>query len=465
MKTLLFFTGTVFILCAFFIIMRGFAQSDAKNRQKIALETLSRLWSKRKEAVLTIEELAHIWRQYIPETEKRDFRHPLYLHAEINEFYELHIKGKVYFSGAAVKVIEEILDLLDREGDCPSVVNTQGEAEAHLDKDAYDILAQTTLLRHSLNVAVEMMHALGSSGPILPKALISAIGHDLGKLPSFRKTLYSMGDHPLITLTILEQVRGFRDLPYRNEIVKAIKDHHRSSRGLLGEALKEADQSARRKEMSVHVKTIREKGIYDNNSEQTIPVRNHTNAQGPSAHALNPDQQEKPDIFGENEEPGREKEKVTIKEVPLPWFDPDEFMEAIRPHINKLNGGRWDAFSMKDGYVYVQVKTIWETAKALARKRGDQSMLIGDSDEGLRRNILYTIVSRLRTEKDAIARGLIKDEYFGAPFIVRMRDGKEFTKGYYTPFKAEVFAERVSELERRKVGKIKDIVEVIPKFE
>jgi hypothetical protein len=64
----------------------------------------------------------------------------------------------------------------------------------------------------------------------------------------------------------------------------------------------------------------------------------------------------------------------------------------------------------------------------------------------------------------SIALGLVKDEYFGAPFIVRMSDGKEFSKGYYTPFTAEAFGCSVSEFEKIKPGRLKGIVAVVPKF-
>jgi len=120
---------------------------------------------------------------------------------------------------------------------------------------------------------------------------------------------------------------------------------------------------------------------------------------------------------------------------------------------------------MSNGYVYFQVKILWEVVKKIARRKGNTEVLLGDADESMRQNILFSIVNRLRTDKDAIARGLIQDKYFGAPFIVTMRDGKKFDKGYYTPFVAEVFTSTVSELEARKVGKLKDIVDVSPKYE
>lgn len=46
-----------------------------------------------------------------------------------------------------------------------------------------------------------------------------------------------------------------------------------------------------------------------------------------------------------------------------------------------------------------------------------------------------------------------------------MKDGTEYKKGYYTPFMAEAFTSTVSELEALKVGRLKQIREVAPKFE
>ena len=103
-----------------------------------------------------------------------------------------------------------------------------------------------------------------------------------------------------------------------------------------------------------------------------------------------------------------------------------------------------------------------EAAKKLGRSNPDIALM--NSDRELRRNILYSIVCNLRREKDAIARGLIKDGYFGGPFIVRMQDGKELST-YYTPFNAEVFGETVSYFEGLKTGKIQEIEEVRPKIQ
>ena len=119
---------------------------------------------------------------------------------------------------------------------------------------------------------------------------------------------------------------------------------------------------------------------------------------------------------------------------------------------------------MANGYVYVQVGLLWSVTKKVARINGDPSVLIADSDEELRTNILYSIVERLKTEANAIARGLIRDGYFSAPFVVTMRDGTVHSKASYVPFNLEAFGMLTSELESQKYGKVREIVDVTPKW-
>jgi hypothetical protein len=417
------------------------------NKKEIALDALSTIWSRHRNTVVSLEQLAGIWRkdagQPPVEAEGMVFNHP-----EMHDFHNEYVKDRTFSVTPAGKVVKEILGLLDREGDCPSVVNTKGEAEGYLDKNAYDVLAGVTLYQHTLSVAREMVKAFKGSAAVLPKVLIASLGHDLGKLPSYRKTLYSMGDHPLMSITILEGLKGYRELPYKDEITRAIADHHRNPKGLLGEKLKEADHAARRMEMARnvqgHMKEAERKPDGPEQLSQPTPIA----------------ETDRECIFITHSK--EEKERVSLKEIPLPWFDADRFMVELKPYINRLVGPRWGAFSMPDGYVYFQTGVLEEVAKKLGK--GDPDISLMDSDRELKRNILYSIVCNLRRQKDAIARGLIKDGYFGGQFIVRMRDGKEHGF-YYTPFNAEAFGEAVSYFESLKAGKIKEIAEVSPKIQ
>ncbi len=93
----------------------------------------------------------------------------------------------------------QILKILDQEGHCPSVVNMHGDVEGSWDENTYRILAQTTLLDHSLNVAEQVVQLLSDSKAwhVIPDTMIAALAHDLGKLESMRGYLYSLGEHPL----------------------------------------------------------------------------------------------------------------------------------------------------------------------------------------------------------------------------------------------------------------------------
>ena len=74
------------------------------------------------------------------------------------------------------------------------------------------------------------------------------------------------------------------------------------------------------------------------------------------------------------------------------------------------------------------------------------------------RQVLFTIVHHLRVEHDVIARGLIKDAFFGGYFTVSRKIGKNM-KGYYTPFHAEAFGS-IAEMEQAKPALLRDIQRV-----
>ena len=423
------------------------------NKKEIALEALSTIWSRHRNSEISLEQLACLWRNQAGQILPRETENLTFEHTEIQDFYDEYVKERTFSAIPAGAVVNEILQLLDREGDCPSVVNGKGEAEGLTDKNAYDVLAGVKLYRHTLDVAEEMIKAFKGSAAMLPKVLIAALGHDLGKLPSFRKTLYSLGDHPLISVTILEGLPGYAGLPYKDELNKAIVDHHRYPKGLLGEKLKEADQDARRAEIATNIQERPAVG-------GTGPEPGRPDEPLQPAPKVEADPAEKDSIFITHAK--KEKEKVKLKEVSLPWFDAERFLAELKPYINRLDGQRWSAFSMPDGHVYFQAGVLEEAAKKLGK--GNPDIALMDSDKELKRNILYSVVCLLRREKDAIARGLIKDGYFGGPFIVLMQDGREISS-YYTPFNAETFRETVSYFEGLKEERLKEIEEVRPKIQ
>ncbi len=434
---------------------------EAGDKKEIALEALSSIWTRHKNTEVSLEQLAGIWRirdiqPQISGGKKMTFRHP-----EIQDFYEKYVKGKVFSSTPAGGVVVEILSLLDHEGDCPSVASGNTESDGKMDKNAYDLLAKVPLYQHSLHVAEELLRTFDASAAPSPKILMAALGHDLGKLPSYRKTLYTLGDHPAMSQTILETLEGYKDLPYRDEVSRAIASHHRNPQGVLEEKLKEADMAARRMELAQNVREHRETVTGAGPLASSPLPADRPQVAAPARPATPQAGKDAADNGFATYAPEK-KEIVTLKEIPLAWFDADLFLAELKPYINRLDGARWGAFSMSDGHVYFQAGVIEEAARKLGK--GDPDIALMGADRELKRNILYTIICILRREKDAIARGLIKEGYFGGPFIARMKDGREMSF-YYTPFNAEAFGETVSYFEGLKEGKIKEIEDVQPKIQ
>ncbi len=142
------------------------------------------------------------------------------------------------------------------------------------------------------------------------------------------------------------------------------------------------------------------------------------------------------------------------------WFDAALFLNELKPYINKMFGRRFMAFSMSDGHVYFQVKVLEEVARKLAEQAGSMEIAtMAQGDESMR-SVLLSIVNHLRADHEVIARGLIKDTFFGGYFNVTRKIGKPI-KGYYTPFHAEAFGS-IADMEQNKSKILRDIVKVSP---
>jgi len=443
-----------YVVCIYISAMRSSRNPEIsclKEKREVALERLAGIWTLKGTAESSAEKDEGETRK---ETEKsQDETHEIsvaFRDPDLNAFYTENIRGKAGFPPQARQVVEGILKILDQEGDCPSVVNSHGEIEANLETGVYNRLARVTLREHALDTARAMLR-LVDLGPMTPMAIIAALGHDLGKIPDYRQQLYSLGDHPVISVTILDKIPGFSGMPNRGEIITAIRDHHRKPIDFFSMKLKEADQEARKKELARNF-SLGDPGT----GRESLPREEVEPRRVASARDTIPRDDE-------NKTEDRKRRRKP-REVELPWYDGKAILQEIAGRVNKVDEGRWEAFSMANGYVYVQVGLMWSVAKKVARGNGDPSVLIADSDEELRANILYSIVERLKTEENAIARGLIRDGYFSAPFVVTMRDGTVHSKASYVPFNLEAFGMLPSELESQKYGKVREIVDVTPKW-
>jgi hypothetical protein len=311
---------------------------------------------------------------------------------------------------------------------------------------------------------------------VIPDTMVAALAHDLGKLESMRGYLYSLGEHPLAAGRPLAGIAGFKDLAKKEEILRAIKLHHKMPEGLLGKTLKKADQLARQKELEEIV--VRQESVTESipqkipealalrqaagndkavmASSTPEPARQDTSDKAAAAW------QAQADIFGESGVAGQGKDAPEVPKLLdiSAWFDAAGFLAELKPFINKMFGRRFLAFSMPDGIVYFQVKVLEEVARKQAERAGCMEIATMAQNDLTMRQVLFTIVHHLRGEHDVIAKGLIKNNFFGGYFTVTKKIGKN-VKGYYTPFHAEAFSS-IAEMEQNKSNMLRDIQKVEP---
>jgi hypothetical protein len=410
----------------------------------IGLAELSTLWTKNasQPKVIHISQLSPLWREATtveaPGSEG-------FSHLRIREFAGRIHNWPLFTNFPRQRALcLQLLALLDREGECSSVVQVHSDVESTWDKQTFTLLGQTSLRDHSLNVAEMAIELLVKNGAhhVIPDTLVAALAHDLGKLPSLRGFLYSLGEHPLASGRPLAAMSEFADLPKKEEILQAIKLHHKRPEGLLGKTLKMADQLARQKELEAAVA-----GVGDQ------PVATEAVALAP---ALPP----AATIYGEDAPAADSSSPMPPRADISSWFDASAFLEGLRPSINKMFGRRFLAFSMPDGHIYFQVKVLEEVARRQAEKAGCMEVATMAPRDYAMRGILLAIVERLKGEGDIIDRGLIKDGFFGGYFLVSRKIGKR-VKGYYTPFHAEPFGS-IAEMESTKPEALRDIERVVP---
>lgn len=447
------------ILAAIVVTLLTFVRKDGALVQEVSLRALAKmLWGKQNDTI-HISELVTYWRKPtsspVPEAEE-----VIELHQPRAVAFLENIREWAWFKKFPDQqaVCGRILKILDQEGLCPSVVNLSSDNEGNWDENTYRILGRTTLLDHSLNVAEQVVKLLSESKDwhVIPDTMVAALAHDLGKLESVRGYLYSLGEHPLAAGRVLASLKGFKQLPRKEEIERAIKLHHKMPEGLLGKTLKKADQNARQQELDEVVAEHEAGGtMATGNNNCLVPLlTGHDKAQAAW--------QAQADIFGAT---GVTDQGKQASEVPKlldisAWFDAASFLKELKPYINRMRGRMFMAFSMPDGVVYFQAKVLEHVARKQAQRAGCMAVAALAQRDPAMRHVLFSIVHRLRVEHDVIDRGLIKDAFFGGYFSVTRKIGRSM-EGYYTPFHAEAFGS-IAEMEQAKPDMLRDIQKVSP---
>lgn len=417
------------------------------HAEEQTLAEVARLWTG-DEAELDFRDIARIWRT-TPEARAEPKPSPTYRHSEILQFHAKWVAHPVVKEEKKA-VIEVILAILDREGDCPSVVRKNGsEAEKKYDQNVFDRLATIPLWRHSLDVAAHLAGAM-TQAMLIPDALIAGLGHDLGKIPVYQESLYRTGDHPIISVIVLNKIPGYESMSNRDEVSLSIRQHHMlNAESALGRALKEADHQVRLVEISRLTPEL--SGAEQEGQEKKV-----------SSPKASPKKRRQPAEKAEGKQPSEEN-PATVPLLPNKEAEEDEdqqvgdkgdigpadlnldrLLEGLKRRINKLEKNRWSIISVPEGWVLAQPDSVWGEAKRLARNA--PVFLTADADEQKKRQILRMIVQRLSVEKQAIATELLGEGYYTTQCLVVTDSGRSM-KVPLIPFRPEAFRTVPSALE------------------
>ncbi len=474
-------------------------QPLADDVEDILLAEASDIWTSK---VIPLAKAASIWVE--PEEDKnKDIVRPTFEHEKINLFCMEMIDNKKNIYGAKKALIISILSLLDKMGDCPSVVRNPKlqDTDNKRDEDVFKMLAEIPLYEHSMSVAVNMVKRVGAATTLIPEAIIVSLGHDLGKIPAYHERGYSTGDHALISEYIIQGLDEYKALSPRNqsEITTIIKRHHdlNPSHPIVA-LLKESDSVTRNMETAAKMKESvaratqqaeilkkkmeREEKLKRSevseeiiNSVETVPVNFAEIDHKPvstkqiekeaKVHAVQP-AQHTPVAPKTNSQQNSSENKYTPKRVEIDWFNCDAYLAEMKNWINVVDSGRWGAVSQPDGLVYVNGVCLWGVVKKTASEDIKPVLFTADADEALKRDLLFSIVWTLSEQRQAIAADMIHPDYYMIPVTIISGSGKPVANAngsptLMTPFRAEAFGVLPSDLENTKESALRKMVKAI----
>lgn len=324
----------------------------------------------------------------------------------VMEFVEPY--KQIFQNQRSLEGVLRLIDLLEKHGQCPSVVQDRKSRDSDAEElpDSYDILAKVTLYDHSFRVTKHLLQltkdTYRSFDVMAPRAVITGLGHDIGKMPVLRDSgLYAVADHPVISAKKVQEIFSGSGTSSLSGVVEAIRDHHSTGTEQWTVLLKKADGLAREQEIV--------------------------------------------EVMGGEVSFRKWKE----------WFKAEEFLALVKPHINKMiNPNKWQAFSLR-GVVYCEPDFILETAKTLAaQKKVLDITLLRAIDKD---------AARARIVKSLMEAGVVCPEvgvgYIGRKYEANTGQIKKIL--FLTPLKAEAFGMPSQlEAEQPREGYLKEIKEM-----
>jgi hypothetical protein len=311
----------------------------------------------------------------------------------------------VFESQHVADVLKELIEILEKHGHCPSVSLGKKDSEAIDLLSVKDNLVQVSLKEHTYAAAHNLVEIIKNNymeyEDHIPKAVITALAHDIGKIPEYRLSgAYNTYEHHLVSANKLTELFAGKDIFWIRQAVHAVENHHAYSSDDFTVRLKEADRQARQLELIKFSK-------------------------GYSIIAFED------------------------------WFKADDLYKRIESHINYIQSyKRWVAFTFK-GIIYCKPDFIYDKAKELCREaKALDATFIYDSEK---QNALRKIVAALR--KVDVIPDFLKPNQYTRKFELKTHVGKQ--KYVLTPLKCSDSL-NLQELESRKMGYLEIVDRVIP---
>ena len=263
---------------------------------------------------------------------------------ELHKFYNEVIQpnNDMLADQGVTEGINKVIKLLDKYGDCSSIVAGGVGTGTVVIPKVEKILKKVTMRNHTFNVtrlAVQYVNeAYRETSGMRTVAIIAALCHDIGKIPELRNNAFYSNetnkDHAQISVKVVDSIFGELLNPYILGLARnAIRNHHIPTTDQLSLIIKKADASARSAEIA--------------ESDRSISAPEWDT-----------------------------------------WFDPEALLERIRPYVNVIQtNSMWSAFSL-GGIVYCNPSFLYEETSKMAIERDIhvvEIMQMGDKDAGLQK--------------------------------------------------------------------------------
>jgi hypothetical protein len=313
---------------------------------------------------------------------------------------------RIFVLQDVLDITTELIKLLELHGDCPSILMTMKDEESANLRIIRESLARITLKEHTYCVTLNLINSLKNEYPDyhvhIPGAVVTALAHDIGKIPDVIDSFSDTREHPVISARKLRDMFAGKNEIFTDKVIRAIESHHSQSNNSFTRMLQHADRKARETEL-----------LKLSQNSKIAPLSS--------------------------------------------WFSLEDFYKRLDPHINFAKGAfGWKAFSFR-GVIYCRPDLIYKIVKDLCVEFYIIDLMF--LDESALEKAIDRIVSHLR-DHDMIPDQL-KANRFTQKYILKTY-ATHATRSYnaiLTPLKPVGFY-NMSELESRKIGFLETIKSV-----